>query len=57
LVNLSKAEQVVALPAAMTDVLEGGTKQTVTLPVYGVAVLSAVVGQPLLAARFSKRAE
>jgi beta-galactosidase len=57
LVNLSKAEQVVALPAAMTDVLEGGTKQTVTLPVYGVAVLSAVVGQPLLAARFSKCAE
>jgi beta-galactosidase len=41
LVNLSKAEQTVALPAAMTDVLEGGSKQSVTLAVYGVAVLSA----------------
>ncbi len=39
LVNLSKAEQTVSLPAAMTDVLEGGSKQSVTLPVYGVAVL------------------
>ena len=40
LVNLSKAEQTVALPSAMTDVLEGGSKQSVKLPVYGVAVLS-----------------
>lgn len=39
--NLSKAEQTVALPTAMTDVLEGGMKQSVTLAVYGVAVLSA----------------
>jgi beta-galactosidase len=39
--NLSKAEQTVALSSSMTDVLEGGTKQSVTLPVYGVAVLSA----------------
>ncbi len=41
LVNLSKAEQTVALPSAMNDVLDGGTKRAVTLPVYGVAVLSA----------------
>jgi hypothetical protein len=40
LVNLSKAEQTVALPSAMTDVLDGGSKQSVRLPVYGVAVLS-----------------
>jgi beta-galactosidase len=39
--NLSQTEQTVTLPSAMTDVLEGGTKQSVTLPVYGVAVLSA----------------
>jgi beta-galactosidase len=41
LVNLSKARQTVSLPSAMTDVLEGGSKSSVTLPVYGVAVLSA----------------
>ena len=40
LVNLSKAEQTVSLPSAMNDVLEGGSKQSVKLPVYGVAVLS-----------------
>jgi beta-galactosidase len=40
LVNLSKAEQTVSLPAAMNDVLEGGSKQSLKLPVYGVAVLS-----------------
>ena len=40
-VNFSKAEQTVPLPSAMTDVLAGGTKQSVTLPVYGVAVLQA----------------
>ena len=39
LVNFSKANQTVALPSAMTDVLAGGVKQSVTLPVYGVAVL------------------
>jgi beta-galactosidase len=40
LVNLSKAEQVVSLPSAMNDVLAGGSTSSVTLPVYGVAVLS-----------------
>jgi beta-galactosidase len=39
LVNLSKTEQTVALPGEMTDVLADGTKHSVTLPVYGVAVL------------------
>jgi beta-galactosidase len=38
LVNLSKVEQPVSLPAQMQDVLNGGTKNSVTLPVYGVAV-------------------
>src|SRR6266849_3225826 len=41
LVNLSKTGQTVSLPSAMNDVLEGGSKSSVTLPVYGVAVLSA----------------
>jgi len=41
LVNLSKAEQTIALPSAMNDVLEGGSTRSVTLPIYGVAVLSA----------------
>jgi beta-galactosidase len=40
LVNLSKAAQKISLPSPMQDVLEGGAKQVVTLPVYGVAVLS-----------------
>ena len=40
LVNLSKTEQTVSLPSAMSDVLEGGSKQTIKLPVCGVAVLS-----------------
>jgi len=40
LVNLSKTEQTVLLPSAMNDVLEGGSKESVKLPVYGVAVLS-----------------
>jgi beta-galactosidase len=40
LVNLSKAEQTVALPSKMTDVLGDGSKSSVTLPRYGVAVLS-----------------
>ena len=40
LVNLSKAAQRVSLPSPMQDVLEDGAKQTMTLPVYGVAVLS-----------------
>ena len=41
LVNFSKADQTISLPAAMTDVLAGGMKQSVTLPMYGVAVLQA----------------
>jgi beta-galactosidase GanA len=40
LVNLSKVEQTVAPPSTMNDVLEGGSKQSVKLPVYGVAILS-----------------
>ncbi len=41
LLNLSKTEQTIPLPSAMKDVLEGGSKSSVTLPLYGVAVLSA----------------
>ena len=41
LVNFSKTQQTVPLPSRMNDVLEGGAKQSVTLPKYGVAVLSA----------------
>lgn len=41
LVNLAKTEQSVLLPSEMIDVLEGGSKQTVTLPQYGVAVLQS----------------
>jgi len=40
LVNFSKSQQTVPLPAAMQDVLNGGSKSSVTLPRYGVAVLS-----------------
>jgi beta-galactosidase len=40
LVNLSKDTQTITLPAAMSDVLEGDTKASVTLARYGVAVLS-----------------
>ncbi len=40
LVNISKTSQTIALPAKMQDVLHGGTTQSVTLPNYGVAVLS-----------------
>jgi beta-galactosidase len=40
LVNLSKDTQTIPLPVAMSDVLEGGTKSSVTLDRYGVAVLS-----------------
>lgn len=40
LVNLSKTVQKISLPSAMQDVLDGGSKQSVTLPVYGVAVLT-----------------
>ena len=41
LINFSAASQHVSLPNPMTDVLEGGSKQSLTLPQYGVAVLSA----------------
>jgi beta-galactosidase len=41
LVNLSETAQKVSLPSAMDDVLEGGSKSSVMLPMYGVAVLSS----------------
>ena len=41
LVNFSKTLQTVSLPSQMSDVLEGGAKQSITLPRFGVAVLSA----------------
>lgn len=37
-VNLAKTEQSISLPTAMD---EGGSKQSVTLPQYGVAVLQS----------------
>ena len=40
LVNLAKSDQTVALPKDMQDVLEGGTRRSVSLPRYGVAVLT-----------------
>ncbi len=40
LVNLSKQPQTISLPSPMSDVLEGGSKSSVDLPVYGVAVLA-----------------
>jgi beta-galactosidase len=40
LVNFSQSPQTVTLPAAMQDVLNGGSKSSVTLPQYGVAVFS-----------------
>jgi len=39
--NFAKQEETVTLPVPMADVLAGGTKQAVTLPRYGVAVLSS----------------
>jgi beta-galactosidase len=41
LINFSDAPQTITLPYDMTDVLEGGSKRSVTLAKYGVAVLSA----------------
>ncbi len=41
LVNLSGSGQSVKLPAPMQNVLDGGTADSVQLPQYGVAVLSA----------------
>jgi beta-galactosidase len=40
LVNFSQDPQTVALPASMQDVLKGATVQSVSLPRYGVSVLS-----------------
>ena len=40
LVNFSQKPQTVPLPTTMEDVLEGGSRKSVDLPVYGVAVLS-----------------
>jgi len=40
LVNLSKQPQTFSLPSPMSDVLEGGSKSSVDLSVYGVAVLA-----------------
>jgi beta-galactosidase len=39
-VNCSKSDQTIPLPSAMNDVLNGGSKSSVTLQPYGVAVLS-----------------
>ena len=39
-INFSKEPQTIKLPAAMDDLLEGGSKKSVALPIYGVAVLS-----------------
>ena len=41
LVNLGKESRTVPLPHAMDDVLAGGSKSSVTLEPYGVAVLSS----------------
>jgi beta-galactosidase len=41
LVNFAQGDETVTLPADMEDVLAGGVKRSVTLPRYGVAVLSA----------------
>jgi beta-galactosidase len=40
-INFSKQTQSVRLPRGMSDVLVGGTKESISLPVYGVAVLAA----------------
>jgi beta-galactosidase len=40
-INLSGKPQAITLPHQMNDVLEGGSKRSVNLPHYGVAVLSA----------------
>jgi beta-galactosidase len=41
LVNFSKSKQAVSLPSPMEDVLNGGAKNSVELPIYGVAVLKS----------------
>ena len=45
LINFSGAPQTISLPAAMGDVLEGGSKTVLTLANYGVAVLSLPVSR------------
>jgi hypothetical protein len=40
LINLSKQPQTICLPSPMSDVLEGGSKSSVDLLVYGVAVFA-----------------
>ena len=40
LVNFSQSQQTVTLPTAMQDVLNGGSKSSISLARYGVAVLS-----------------
>ncbi len=37
--NFSASQQTISLPHTMTDVLAGGSVRSVTLPVYGVAIL------------------
>jgi beta-galactosidase len=39
LVNLSKQSQTITLPTPLSDVLQGGSKSSIHLQVYGVAVL------------------
>jgi beta-galactosidase len=41
LVNFSRTEQSTLLPYEMTDVLDGGPKQIIVLPPFGVAVLQS----------------
>ena len=41
IVSFAKRDETVSLPVPMQDVLAGGTKQTVILPRFGVAVLSS----------------
>ncbi len=45
LVNFSSAPQTVKLPSTMTDVLKGGSATSVSLPTYGVAVMSTAHSQ------------
>jgi beta-galactosidase len=41
IINFAKTAQTIPLSQPMKDVLEGGEKTSVSLPVYGVAVLLA----------------
>jgi beta-galactosidase len=42
--NFATGPQTISLPSAMTDVLAGGVVHSITLPVYGVAVLEQKSG-------------